>query len=56
MNNSELDPSDPGVLCLAWQDNNTVLACSTVHKVGEEHTIIRSRRCPQTTSTNGPLV
>jgi hypothetical protein len=52
----ESDPLDPGVLCLAWQDNNTVLACSTVHNVGEYHTIIRSRRRPQITSTNGPLV
>jgi hypothetical protein len=52
----EPDPSDPGVICFAWQDNNTVLACSTVHKAGEEHTIIRSRRRPQLTSTNGPLV
>ena len=52
----EPDPSDPGVICFAWQDNNTVLACSTVHKAGEEHTIIRSRRRPQLTSTNRPLV
>ena len=52
----ESDPSDPGVICYAWQDNNTVIACSTVHQAGEEHTIIRSRRRPQITSTNGPLV
>jgi hypothetical protein len=52
----ESDPSDPGVICYAWQDNNTVIACSTVHQAGEEHTIVRSRRRPQATSTNGPLV
>jgi len=52
----ESDASDPGVICYAWQDNNTVIACSTVHKSGEEQTIIRSRRRPQITSTNGPLV
>src|SRR5262249_31999118 len=34
------------VLCLAWQDNNTVLALSTVHTVDEANKIIRKRRCP----------
>jgi hypothetical protein len=52
----ESDLSDPGVICYAWQDNNTVIACSTVHSVGDEHTIIRSRRRPQVTSTNGLMV
>jgi hypothetical protein len=33
-----------------------VIACSTVHSVGDEHTIIRSRRRPQSTSTNGSTV
>jgi hypothetical protein len=50
------DPQDPGVLCFAWQDNNTVIACSTVHSADTEHTIIRKRRRPQATSTNGHLV
>lgn len=50
------DSKDPGVLCFAWQDNNTVIACSTVHRTGEEHTITRKRRRPQITSTNGSLV
>ena len=50
------DASDPGVNCYAWQDNNTVIACSTVHKSSEEDTIIQSRPQPQITSTNWPLV
>jgi hypothetical protein len=33
----ESDPLDSGVICYIWQDNNTVIACSTV---GQEHTII----------------
>jgi hypothetical protein len=52
----ESDSEDPGVICYAWQDNNTVIACSTVHSSGNEHTIIRLRRRPQATSTNGSLV
>jgi Transposase IS4 len=52
----EPDPSDLGVICFAWQDNNTILICSTVYKASEEYTIVRSRRRPQLTSTNGPLV
>lgn len=28
---SESDSKDPGVLCFAWQDNNTVIACSTYY-------------------------
>jgi hypothetical protein len=55
-NKAKEDPTDPGVICYAWQDNNTVLACSTVHSVRDEQTIIRSRRRPQSTSTNGHLV
>jgi hypothetical protein len=30
----ESDPLDSGVICYIWQDNNTVIACSTV---GQEH-------------------
>ena len=52
----ESDSLDPGVICYAWQDNNTVIACSTVHCAGTEHSITRSRRRPQITSTNGALV
>lgn len=35
----ESDPLDPGVICFAQQDNNTVVAYSTVHKAGEKNTI-----------------
>lgn len=45
------------VLCFAWQDNNIVLGLTTVHTVDKtEDFIIRTRRRPQKTSTNGPLV
>jgi hypothetical protein len=33
-----------------------MIACSTVYKAGEEQTIIRSRRRPQTISTNTSLI
>jgi hypothetical protein len=33
-----------------------MIACSTVHKAREEHTIIQYRQRPLITSTNGPLV
>ncbi|EED12082.1 O-methyltransferase, putative [Talaromyces stipitatus ATCC 10500] len=45
------------VLCVAWQDNNIVLALSTIHTVNKtEDYVERERRRPQKTSTNGPLV
>jgi hypothetical protein len=40
-------------LCIAWQDNNTVTALSTVHTVHQETDwIIRKRKRPSKTSTN----
>jgi hypothetical protein len=39
----ESDQSDPNVIYYTWQDNNTVIACSTVYNVSDEHTIIPSR-------------
>ncbi|EEA19858.1 hypothetical protein EYB26_002367 [Talaromyces marneffei] len=45
------------VLCVAWQDNNIVLALTTIHTVDQTDDYIeRTRRRPQKTSTNGPLV
>lgn len=45
------------ILCLAWQDNNIVLALSNVHTV---HTvndfIVRQRKRPAKTSTSGSIV
>ena len=43
-----------GVLCLAWQDNNLVLALSTIHS--PKATVNRHRKRPAKTSTNGELV
>jgi hypothetical protein len=40
-------------LCIAWQDNNTVTALSTVHTIHQETDwITRKRKCPAKTSTN----
>ena len=45
------------VLALAWQDNNVVLALSTVHTVHSLSDYVeRERRCPSKTSTNAPVV
>ena len=44
-------------LCLAWQDNNIVLALSNVHTVYKaEDFHIRVRKRPAKTSTNGRIV
>ena len=41
------------VLCIAWQDNNTVTALSTVHTVHKDDDWVkRKRKCPSKTSTN----
>jgi hypothetical protein len=45
-----------GVLCLAWVDNNTVLALTTVHTIHEACDLItRWRRAPAPTSTNAAI-
>jgi hypothetical protein len=45
------------VLCLAWQDNNIVLALSNIHTVDKvEDFKETTRRCPAKTSTNGRIV
>lgn len=44
-------------LCLAWQDNNIVLALSTVHTVNTASDwIIKERKRPAITSTSGRIV
>jgi hypothetical protein len=44
----------PDVLCLGWQDNNIVLALSTIHTVHTAQDFIdKERRRPSKTSTNG---
>jgi len=45
------------VLCLAWQDNNVVLALSNIHTVNRaEDFRERQRKRPAKTSTNGRIV
>lgn len=40
-------------LCLAWQDNNIVLALSTIHTVNTAESFqYKVRKCPAKTSTN----
>jgi hypothetical protein len=39
-----------GVLCLAWQDNNTVLGITTAYS--PDDLVIRTRKRPAETSTN----
>jgi hypothetical protein len=44
-------------LCLAWQDNNIVLALSNIHTVNRvEDSRARQRKRPAKTSTNGRIV
>jgi len=44
----------PDVLCLGWQDNNIVLALSTIHTVHTAQDLVeKERRRPTKTSTNG---
>jgi hypothetical protein len=44
-------------LCLAWQDNNIVLALSNIHTVDKaEDFRQKARKCPAKTSTNGRIV
>jgi len=44
-------------LCLAWQDNNIVLALSTIHTVHTaEDFVLRERKRPAKTSTSGRIV
>ena len=44
-------------LCLAWQDNNVVLALSTVHTVHQvDDFVAKIRKRPAKTSTNGRIV
>ncbi|EDN05560.1 predicted protein [Histoplasma mississippiense (nom. inval.)] len=42
------------VLCLAWQDNNMVLALTTIHSL--DAVIERTRKCPGELSTNANIV
>ena len=44
------------VNCVAWVDNNAVLMLTTIHQVGNDHTVKRLRRRPRETSTNGRKV
>jgi Transposase IS4 len=44
------------VLCLCWIDNGAVLMLTTIHQAGPEHTIMRRRKRPRLTSTNGVKV
>jgi hypothetical protein len=45
------------VLCLAWQDNNIVLALSNIHTVNKaEDFREKERKRPAKTSTNGRIV
>jgi hypothetical protein len=45
------------VLCLAWQDNNVVLALSNIYIVDKaEDFREKARRRPAKTSTNGRIV
>lgn len=44
-------------LCFAWQDNNIVLALSTIHTIHTANDFIkRQRKRPAKTSTNGRIV
>ena len=45
------------VLCLAWQDNNIILALSNIHIVDKvEDFREKARKRPAKTSTNGRIV
>jgi len=44
------------VNCVCWIDNSAVLLLTTIHELGKEHTVVRERRRPRLTSTNGPKV
>jgi hypothetical protein len=45
------------ILCLAWQDNNIILALSNIHIVDKaEDMVERKRRRPAKTSINGRIV
>jgi hypothetical protein len=43
-----------GVLCFAWQDNNTVLGITTAYS--PDDLVIRTRKRPAQTSTNAAIV
>src|SRR5580700_1911509 len=46
----------PDVLCFAWQDNNIVLAMSTIHTIHTSQDFVEKvRRRPTKTSTNGAI-
>ena len=44
------------VLALTWVDNGPVQMITTIHNVGQEHTIERVRKRPRLSSTNGARV
>ena len=44
------------VLALTWIDNGAVQILTTLHKLGEQHTVERLRKRPRLTLTNGPCV
>jgi hypothetical protein len=55
--NTLLATVEQDILCLAWQDNNIVLALSNIHIVDKaEDMVERKRRRPAKTSTNGRIV
>ena len=43
-----------GVLCFAWQDNNTVLGITTAYS--PDDLVVRTRKKPAETSTNAAIV